>query len=219
MIVKFSIYIVNRVNGCRYIGSAVDVKQRFAIHTSLLNSGTHYNAHLQSAWNKYGKDAFEFIPLLICDKEMCCIYEQAVMDNYNPEYNICPRAANSLGYKHTKSARDKMSAALVGRRLSPKHRKTISIRLMGNEYAKGNHSRAGKKASESTRRKLRDSHLGIRQTPETIAKISKSMIGRLLSEASRDKISKSLLGHVVSKITRDKISKSLKEYNRNKRKV
>lgn len=58
----FGIYrITNTLNGKTYIGkTGVNFGDRWDCHRAQLNGGYHDNYHLQSAWNKYGKDAFEF---------------------------------------------------------------------------------------------------------------------------------------------------------------
>lgn len=52
--------IKNIVNEKRYIGSATRLKERWRVHKSALNRCCHFSAHLQSAWNKYGSDSFEW---------------------------------------------------------------------------------------------------------------------------------------------------------------
>ena len=52
--------ITNKVNGKFYIGSSVDLKDRWRRHRSHLKNGSHVNTHLQRSYNKYGKEAFIF---------------------------------------------------------------------------------------------------------------------------------------------------------------
>lgn len=54
--------IVNSANGKKYIGKHIGdtPDNRWYGHKSGLNRNKHYNCHLQSAWNKYGEDIFEF---------------------------------------------------------------------------------------------------------------------------------------------------------------
>lgn len=60
--------ITNKVNKKRYIGSSKNIHLRWdQDHVPSLNNGTHENRHLQSAWNKYGSDNFEFTVV-----EPCC---------------------------------------------------------------------------------------------------------------------------------------------------
>ena len=53
--------IINKTNGKYYVGSSVNLSQRIYSHRSALNNSRHYNEHLQKAWNKYGKENFEFL--------------------------------------------------------------------------------------------------------------------------------------------------------------
>jgi group I intron endonuclease len=53
-------WIKNRVNEKFYIGSTVQRYVRWRTHRNKLKNNTHHCAHLQSAWNKYGADAFDF---------------------------------------------------------------------------------------------------------------------------------------------------------------
>ena len=49
--------ITNTINGKVYYGSSVDCERRWYQHKSSLNKNIHKNYHLQSSWNKCGKDA------------------------------------------------------------------------------------------------------------------------------------------------------------------
>lgn len=52
--------IRNIINNKRYIGSTKCFKNRFYEHNRKLNLSNHSNIHLQSSWNKYGKENFTF---------------------------------------------------------------------------------------------------------------------------------------------------------------
>jgi hypothetical protein len=93
--------IQNTENFKLYIGSAKNFKDRFRRHKASLVGSRHINKHLQAAWNKYGEENFIFQPLFECSKEELLNWEQYFLDIYNPEYNICKKAGNTLGYKHT----------------------------------------------------------------------------------------------------------------------
>lgn len=56
--------------GDRYIGSAKNVRKRLQKHYSALQNNSHYNKHLQSAWNKYGKNSF-YISIIQKVNEKC----------------------------------------------------------------------------------------------------------------------------------------------------
>lgn len=49
-----------------YVGSSWDFHKRWKDHKRSLNTGKHGNRHLQSAWDLYGKDSFNFIVLESC---------------------------------------------------------------------------------------------------------------------------------------------------------
>lgn len=79
--------IINTASQKRYIGSSKNYTRRFSGHKAALKSNTHPNKHLQSAWNKYGENAFTFKLLLICSPELMRFYEQRGIDVLKPEYN------------------------------------------------------------------------------------------------------------------------------------
>jgi group I intron endonuclease len=108
--------IRNLINNKVYIGSSKQVNKRFTIHRHRLNKNTHANKYLQAAWNKYGKDAFEFKVIHILEKEsdlikyeqMWIIWTKCTDPNYG--YNINPTAGSNLGYKHTEKDKAKIGA-------------------------------------------------------------------------------------------------------------
>lgn len=55
--------IKNRINEKIYIGSSVNIRQRFNKHKSQLRNNKHDNPKLQLSWNKYGEKFFEFLIL------------------------------------------------------------------------------------------------------------------------------------------------------------
>ena len=104
--------ITNTVTGKFYIGSAVNIKIRWANHRSRLGANKHGNRHLQNSWNKHGEDSFTFEVLECCEKERLIEREQFYIDNEKPAYNISPTAGNSLGVKHTDETKRKISEAM-----------------------------------------------------------------------------------------------------------
>lgn len=53
--------ILNKINNKFYIGSSINIRKRIKEHERCLKFGIHSNKHLQSAWDKYGSNNFEFI--------------------------------------------------------------------------------------------------------------------------------------------------------------
>lgn len=102
--------IVNRTNNKFYVGSSVNIFTRWNIHKKSLRKGTSHCKILQLAWNKYGEENFELsIIEEVSDRALLIEREQHYLDALKPEYNTCTIAGNTLGYRHTKETREKMS--------------------------------------------------------------------------------------------------------------
>lgn len=80
--------ILNNITGDFYIGSSCSIMGRWYNHKRVLKKGQSHNQHLQRAWNKYGADAFEFIVLEECTREIMIDREQFYLDSLKPVYNI-----------------------------------------------------------------------------------------------------------------------------------
>jgi group I intron endonuclease len=117
--------IRNIINGKVYIGSTVDYVSRQKRHIRRLNRGNHHSIILQRSWNKYGSDNFIFEVLEIIDtKEIILEREQHYLDlyeSYNPKngFNICKVAGTSIGFRHTKETKIKMSKSHTGVKKGP----------------------------------------------------------------------------------------------------
>ena len=90
--------IINMEDGKVYIGSTNSFERRWDEHRKSLRQGSHSNPHLQSSWNKYSENAFEFGVLeYLKDLGELVQAEQFWMDIYREEgkelYN-CGLAAN-----------------------------------------------------------------------------------------------------------------------------
>jgi group I intron endonuclease len=109
--------IRNILNNKLYIGQAKDLFDRERRHRYSLKAGDHDNSHLQRAYNKYGKDAFEFEVLLYCEVEELTKYEQIFVDSYKPSelYNIKLQCVDTtLGVTHTEEMKKHMSELKFG---------------------------------------------------------------------------------------------------------
>jgi len=104
-----------------YIGSSIDLYDRFYKHINDISS----NLHLQSSANKYGWDSFIFRVIETCLPTELMTREQFYLDilfkNFSKEliYNFCAFAYSTLGYRHNAEALAAISAA-------------ISVKLIGN---------------------------------------------------------------------------------------
>ena len=72
--------IINKTNGKCYIGSSININNRWAKHKALLRHNKHENKKLQNAWNKYGEENFQFIVVKECDNEILLEEEQSYLD-------------------------------------------------------------------------------------------------------------------------------------------
>ena len=100
--------ITNIITNQIYIGSSCKLSTRKYAHFYQLEKNIHPNKYLQSSYNKYSKEAFDFEIIAVCLPEYCIKLEQWFIDNLKPEYNILLIAGNSLGYKHSKETLKKL---------------------------------------------------------------------------------------------------------------
>lgn len=190
--------IRNTVNGKVYVGSALNVQQRWWDHRKYLKKGTHHSQHLQHAWDKYGAPAFSFEVIELARQEELIIREQFYIDSFSVVglYNTNPRAGSSLGMKHSEQARVKMSAAQKLRAPpSVETRAKIGAKSRGNTHALGH------KHTEEFRAKRRAPLCA-----ETCAKMSAARKGQPLSEAHRANISAGRKGMAFSEKHRSNLS-------------
>lgn len=107
--------ITNAARGKAYVGSSVDLARRKRDHLRELRAGTHANRKLQSAWNKYGEENFEFSTLEAVERhEDLLVREQFWIDEMKAianGYNLSPTAGNCLGVRHSEEVRKRMSVS------------------------------------------------------------------------------------------------------------
>lgn len=163
--------IKNTLNNKVYVGSAVDIKQRWRIHKHKLNKLKHHSKKLQNSWLKHGENSFEFLVLeYIEDKTRLIEKEQFWIDELKAAgingYNVCSVAGSTLGVSPSYETRCKISASLTGMKLSEDTKRKISEFHKGNTYSKG-----------------------IVPSKETRLKLSIALKGRVFSKETRKKIS------------------------------
>lgn len=189
MIGTSGVYMIHcKVTGKSYIGSSVHIESRWRGHVHSLNKNLNEAPKLQAAWNKYGKESFEFSIIETCDKADCIRLEQKYLDllqTWKPDvgYNVLPKAGSRLGVPQSENARKKMSIAKTG---------VPSPRL-------------GCKLSEEHRLKL----FGRPVSQETRDKIRAALLGRKIgpmSQETRDKISQRLRGKKCTQKMRKSVS-------------
>lgn len=227
--------IANIANGKTYIGSTINLENRWREHKHALDRDIHYNPYLQRSWNKFSKDAFEFRVLEYIDSPNELVRaEQFWLDKYREEgkelYNIA-LAANSpmLGRIHTEKSKCKISDALRGRKKPPisqetrrkmskaakgRKRTEITIQRWREARAGYTHSREARlKIGEANRRRPPISDETRRKMSEAHKGIPNPLKGRSLSEEHKRKISEAKRGHKRSPLSEEhkhKISESQK---------
>ena len=108
--------IVNRTNNKIYVGSTstLGFKKRWWGHRTRLRANTHWNQHLQNAWNKYGESQFQFEIIETCLPLDCIAREQYYIDTLHPQYNLSKTAGSPLGCRHTNATKQKIGDACRG---------------------------------------------------------------------------------------------------------
>ena len=155
--------ITHPPSGRAYIGSSKDIIGRWADHQKRLKSNTHHSIKLQSAWNKYGAEAFHFGVVETCSATERVVREQFWIDQAQASkkgfgFNM---SASSYGSSHPEISA-KIAAALKGQRLTEGRKAKISAAHKG--MVRGPHS-AEHKAN------LRKAHLGKKHSQESKQKI------------------------------------------------
>lgn len=156
------VYIwVNTVTHDVYVGQSVDCMARRRRHRNMLDNGTHYNTHLQSAWNLYDGLNFQFRIVLECHQSLLTREEQDVADRFKAEgirlYNSGEFVdANRRGVRLSLETRSKMSR-----------------------------SKRGHSTSFETRQKIGDALRGRSQSPEVVAKRAQAVRDSFLRRRSQ----------------------------------
>jgi group I intron endonuclease len=194
--------IRNLTNGKCYVGSAIRLARRWAVHRHTLKTGTHRCQPLQRAWNKHGKDAFVFEVLEVVNDLISLITrEQYWLDTLQSHcesngYNVCPTAQSRLGMKMPQSAKDRIGAASRGRKLTEEQKAAISL------VHKGKTTSAAHRAAVSAAVKGRP------QSPELIAKRAAANRGRKMSDEQKAIVSKVHKGKTIAQYHKDAVSKA-----------
>jgi len=123
-----------------YIGSSVNIFDRWTIHKSGLRNNKHYNPHLQKAWNKYKENNFNFEIIEKVDNNFLTEKENFWIEKFNSRnnkygFNIAKPGdirhrtnPGMTGRSHSEKSKLKMSLARIGR-VGYKHTQEDKIRL------------------------------------------------------------------------------------------
>lgn len=187
------IYCIRNIeNGKVYIGSAVDINDRFSQHRHRLGRGTHHSIKLQNSWNKHGKGAFAFEILEVVMEKSHLIEREQFWINFflaasAAGYNIAHTAGSPLGVKRSAETRAKLALFNSGLKQTPETIEKRVVQLRGKKRSdeckqKLSAVHKGKPLTEEHRLKLSIAHKGLKypnrnmngykHPPETLAKMS-----------------------------------------------
>lgn len=124
--------IVNTISSKSYVGSAINLTQRKAMHFTRLRCNKHPSKHLQASFSKYGEAAFEFrvLEIVAPDAQHTLIQrEQYWMDLISPAYNKRLIAESNLGVEFGPEWRAAQSASLKAFRDRPEGEAHKSVLL------------------------------------------------------------------------------------------
>lgn len=114
---KSGIYLwTNKINGKKYVGSAVDLNKRLKNYYNLsyildrIDSMIIYKALVAHGFDNFTLEILEY-----CEPSELLKREQYYLDLLNPEYNILKVAGSRLGAKHTQEAIAKIKAGALNR--------------------------------------------------------------------------------------------------------
>jgi group I intron endonuclease len=150
--------ITNSLNGKVYVGSSANVEHRWRQHRCDLRLGRHKNPALQSAWRKYGSEAFIFQLVEVVESATDLVgREQHFIDTIMAAvtgYNVCKVAGRErAGVPHAPESIEKMRAAHRGKTISESHRAALSDAFKGRQF------------SAETREKIAQAKTGSRRPP------------------------------------------------------
>lgn len=157
--------IKNTITGKCYIGSAVDIKDRWDKHNNALNKNKHHSIKLQRSYNKHGVNNFIFEIIKECEpvKEIMLEREQHYIDLYDSYYNgynCTKNAGSTLGYRHTDDTKKKISIKQTGKKHSEE------TKLIWSQQRKGkNVWSKGKVLTKETKEKMKEARIG-RKNPK-----------------------------------------------------
>lgn len=145
------IYLIkNIISGKVYIGSSLNIKERWKGHRVLLKRNKHHSPHLQAAYNKYGKDVFIFGIIEECNSDNLQEREQHWLDFYKSYirkygYNISKFANSALAAKQLFSGKKQSEEHKLKNSLAKRGAKNPNFGKIYTEEERKKHSDANHK--------------------------------------------------------------------------
>lgn len=195
------IYAITHVeSGRRYIGSTVNVTERWIRHKSHLKHNKHHCNYLQNAWNKYGKDTFVFsvIDTLPTNSRK----ERALLELSHIAasecYNSRTAATGLQNFENSPLTREKITIG-IAKAISDSPEFAARLKSRGDEMAAEIRTPEGRKrAGDITKKRWQD--------PEERKKLYQGLINRWNSPGARERQSEKLKAAKASPEVRAKIS-------------
>jgi len=179
----YKIQSIIKPNYC-YIGSAINIKNRWYQHKYDLRNNKHHSLKLQNHYNKYKESDLIFIILEPCLPDFLIIREQYYINKLNPFFNNSLVAGSSMmGRNHTVETKKKISKANKGHIVTKKARQKISESHKGNiPWNKGL-----TKHTNKIIKRISEKNNGKKRSIEVRRKMSKRQVGRIVSEETKAK--------------------------------
>ncbi len=176
---KIGVYGIRHIDTDRwYVGYSVNIANRWKQHLHWARQNKKSGMMIHAALAKYGKEAFEFVILEICEKEKLPELEIKWIELKN---------SYECGFNLTKVQQ--------------------GVRIVKPEtIEKLKKSHTGKSPTEETRKKLSEAHKGKVRTPEHCKNLSNALKNQIIPEEQRKKISATLTGRVIPEETRKRMS-------------
>lgn len=112
---KSGIYVIRNVYDDRhYVGSSINIRNRWKRHIRDLCNKRHHSIHLQRFVNKYGIKSLKFEVLEYCNNNDLLFREQYYLEQSNCEFNICKIAGSTLGTFRSEDFKQKISVLTKG---------------------------------------------------------------------------------------------------------
>lgn len=204
---KSGIYIITcLINNKVYIGRAKNWKNRIGQHKKDLESKRHPNYHLQNAYNKYGKENFNFELLEEYLNEEFILpsmenYWCNILQAHNPKfgYNIAPTNPYAK-VNPSKETREKISKANIGKKRTEEQNKIMSEKRKGKKLSEQHKINLGKSLKGKTK--------GRKISKEHFDKLQLGNKNRIISEELRKKYSEGVKNRLTFKEDMEKLHKT-----------
>ena len=165
--------ITNKINNKKYFGQSTNIEER---KKHYFNYGDFPNDHLKNAFNKYGKENFEFKIIKYCKEKYLDRFEKLYIrtnDTMNPNKGYNKEAGGNLNKHLSEETKRKISESCTGKKLTSETRKKISKSKSGEKnpnYGNPNNYTH----SKETRKKISEAHIGKTLSEEHKKKISEN---------------------------------------------